>query len=123
MTPAGSNAHPARGASLIALLAGLWLFLTPWIYGSPGSSEAWNSWIVGALIFLSALIRRRLPAVTGLSWFNSILGLWMIASPWVYSYTGWPGLLINSLCVGFIVFCAAIAGANSERMSHWAKTS
>jgi hypothetical protein len=58
------------------------------------------------------------PAATGLSWLNSILGIWTFVSPWVYGYTGNTGRLINSLCVGFLVFCAALVGANNERMSH-----
>jgi hypothetical protein len=118
MTSVRSNAHPAGGASLIALLAGLWLIVSPWIYGAYGNSAAWNSWVIGALIFLLGLVRMNRPAATGLSWLNSILGIWTLASPWVYGYTGRPGPLINSLCMGLVVFCAAIVGANSERMSH-----
>lgn len=118
MTPATTVAHPARGASLIAVLAGLWLFVSPWVYGAYGTANAWNSWIVGALIFLFALMRRHRPAATGLSWLNSVLGIWTFVSPWVYGYTGHPGHLINSLFVGVAVFCASVVGANSERMSH-----
>jgi hypothetical protein len=118
MTPATTETHPATGASFLALLAGLWLFLSPWIYGSYENSSAWNSWIIGALIFLCALFRRRQPTATSMSWFNSILGIWTFLSPWIYGYTGSPGRLINSLFVGVVVFCSAIIAANSERMSH-----
>ena len=38
MTPATSDFHPAKGASLIALLAGLWFFISPWILGVSSSS-------------------------------------------------------------------------------------
>ncbi len=118
MTSARTDIHPAAGATLIAALAGLWFFLSPWIYGSSGNSNAWNSWIVGALIFLFGVVRINRPAATGLSWLNSILGIWTFVSPWVCGYGGHPGRLVNSLCVGFIVFCASITAANSERMSH-----
>ena len=118
MTHAGTVTYPARGASLIALLCGLWFFVSPWIYGAFANSNAWNSWIIGALIFLFALIRMNQPSATGLSWLNSILGIWTFVSPWVYDYTGNTGRFINSLFVGLIVFCAALVGANSERMSH-----
>ena len=115
MTPVNTDTHPAKGASFLALLAGLWLFLSPWIYGAYGNSSAWNSWIIGALIFLFSLIRLSQPAAVSLSWFNLILALWTIASPWVYGYSGSPGRLINSMFVGLIVFCAAIVGANSRK--------
>jgi SPW repeat len=76
-------------ASSIAFLAGLWLFVSPWIYGASGNGSAWNGWIVGAMISVFAVIRMKRPSETGLSWLNA---------------TGW---LISS-----------ITGANSERMSH-----
>ena len=117
MTPDRTDAHPARGASIIAILAGLWLFVSPWIYGAYGDASAWNSWIVGALIFVFAWIRMNHPAATGLSWLNSILGIWTFVSPWVFGYPA-AGRLVNSLFVGLIVFCAGLAGANSDRMSH-----
>jgi hypothetical protein len=122
MTPVMTNAHPARGASNIALLAGLWLFVSPWIYGAYGNSNAWNGWIVGALIFLFAWMRMKQPSKTNLSWLNSILGIWTFVSPWVFGYSRNPSRLINSLFVGLIVFCAALAGANSQRMSHASKS-
>jgi hypothetical protein len=118
MTHATAVAHPARGASITALFAGLWLFLSPWIYGAYGSSGGWNNWIVGALIFLLGLMRMNRPAATGLSWLNAALAVWTFVSPWVCRYSGNTGLMLSSLFVGLIVFCAALAGANSERMSH-----
>jgi hypothetical protein len=102
----------------------MWLFASPWIfagnYGAYGNSSAWNSWIVGALIVVFARMRMNQPAATRLSWFNSMLGIWIVISPWIYGYTGNgnTGRFVNSLVVGFIIFCAALAGANSERMSH-----
>lgn len=118
MTSDRTDFHPARGASLVNFLAGLWLLASPWIFGAYGNSSAWNSWIVGALIVVFARMRMNQPAATRLSWFNSLLGIWIIASPWVYGYTASTGFFIDSLIVGFVIFCAALAGANSERMSH-----
>ena len=118
MRPATTEPHPAKGASIIAMFAGLWLFISPWIYGTYGNANSWNSWLVGALIFLLSLIRAERPARTPLSWTNSVLAIWIFVSPWALGYTGRPGRMINSLIIGIIVFCAAIAGANSQRMSH-----
>ena len=118
MTADKTDDHQARSASLLAFLGGLWLFLSPWIYGASGNSNAWNSWIIGAVICFLALMRGSRPAAINLSWLNSILGLWTFLSPWIFAYTGSSGRMINSLCVGFLVFCSAIIGANSARMSH-----
>src|SRR5215472_6136327 len=118
MTPARTGIHPARGASFLAVLAGLWFFLSPWIWGVYWNHTAWNSWIAGALIFIFAVSRMIHPGATILSWFNVALGVWTFASPWIFGYVDGTGRFVNSLCVGFIVFCTAIVGANSERGSH-----
>jgi hypothetical protein len=109
-----------KAASTITLLAGAWLFVSPWIYGAYANATAWNSWIVGALIFLFGLIRVGRPAFSIFSWFNMVLGAWVFCSPWIYNYASTnTGRFINSLCVGVIVFVVAIVSARvrGSRMS------
>lgn len=108
-----------RAASLICLLAGIWLFVSPWVYGAYTSGNAWNSWIVGAAIFLLACARVSRPAYsTGISWVNLVLGIWVFFSPWIYGYIGVnAGRFINSLCVGVIVFVFALtSGITATRL-------
>ncbi|HVW10733.1 MAG TPA: SPW repeat protein [Bryobacteraceae bacterium] len=111
MTPARSDMRSAKPASVITLLAGVWLFVSPWVYGA-STQNAWNNWIVGALLFIFALIRLNSTNSAGMSWINTALGAWVFASPWIYGYTGNTGRFINSLCVGVIVFFASIISAN-----------
>jgi hypothetical protein len=107
-----------RAASAICLLAGIWFFVSPWVYGAAGSGNAFNSWIVGAAIFLIGCLRVFRPAYsTGFSWVNALLGAWVICSPWVYGYAVSMGRTINSLCVGVIVLvCALSAGIAATRL-------
>ncbi|MBV9497975.1 MAG: SPW repeat protein [Acidobacteriaceae bacterium] len=99
-----------RAASTICLLAGIWLFVSPWVYGAYTHGNAWNSWILGAAIFLLACVRVSRPAYsTGISWVNLVLGIWVFFSPWIYGYLGNTGRFINSLCVGVVVFAFSLA--------------
>lgn len=101
-----------KTASTIVLLAGIWFFVSPWVYGAYTNPNALNSWIVGAILFFLGCIRVARPAYsTALSWCNVVLGIWAFFSPWIYSYTGNTGRFINSLCVGVIVFAFSIASA------------
>jgi hypothetical protein len=110
------SAAGTRIASGICLLAGVWLFVSPWVYGAAASGNAWNNWIVGGLMVLIGIVRLARPAYSSaISWFNTILGIWTFFSPWIYGYSGDTGRLINSLCVGFIVFVFSIAAATSSR--------
>ena len=109
-----------KGASTIALLAGIWLFLSAWVYGVSGTANAWNNWIVGALIIILAAIRlESSPFMSWVSWINCALGVWTFASPWIYGYTGNTDRFANSLVVGVIVFVFAICSATAlPRMAH-----
>jgi SPW repeat len=114
MTPTNEvkDVQMVKGVSTIVLLAGIWFFVSPWIYHVQGMANAWNSWIVGALMVILAAIRIGNPLTTvALSWVNCVLGVWAFISPWVYRYTPDHGRLVNSLCVGAIVFIAAIVSA------------
>jgi len=101
-----------KAASTIALLAGIWFFVSPWVYGAYTNPNAWNSWIVGAVIAILAASRLANPSVAWMSWLNCLLGIWAFVSPWVYGYTDNTGRFINSLCVGVVVFIMAITSMN-----------
>ena len=106
----------AKVASTICLLAGIWLFVSPWVYGAFTQGSAWNSWIVGGLLILFAIARIARPALSiGLSWCNMILGIWVFLSAWIYGYSATnAGRFVNSLCVGVIVFIFAIISAKAS---------
>ena len=111
--PAGTTGEftAAKAASTICLLAGIWLFISPWIYAIYMKADAWNCWIVGGLMILFGIVRIARPAYsTILGWCNTILGIWILCSPWIYGYFAIrTGRFINSLCVGVIVFIFSIA--------------
>jgi len=121
MTPAQDKEMGARAASVIALLAGVWLILSPWVYQAHAGPGAWNSWIVGIVITILAAIRLSSSneGIVALSWINCLLGIWTFVSPWIYGYAGRTGEFVNSLCVGVIVFVAALQSAiNTPHMQH-----
>ncbi len=115
------NSHSVgaiKSASTLCLLCGIWLFVSPWVYGAPFAT-AFNSWVVGCAIVILALVKLGKPVYSSvMSWCNMVLGAWVFFSPWIYGYTGNEGRFINSLCVGVIVFFAALAsGSMSRRVS------
>lgn len=63
-------------------IAGLWLFLSPWVLGVTGdSASSWNGWIVGLLIIIGSVVALRAPHGLGSQWFVGIVGLWLVLSP------------------------------------------
>jgi SPW repeat len=118
-TPAihsSGSLNAARAASTICLLAGIWFFISPWVYRAYADLSSWNSWIVGGLMIVFSIVRLARPAYSTLfGWFNMVLGIWTFFSPWIYSYTTHTGRFINSLCVGVIVFAFSIASVLMSR--------
>ncbi len=113
-TPTTSHNGMVRVASTISLLAGLWLFVSPWMYHAYTIPNAWNSWLIGAFVALLAAIRLSWPTENAwLSWFNCLLGVWTFASPWIFGYTGNMERFINSLCVGVVLFVVALRSATA----------
>lgn len=47
----------APAAEWVNVVAGLWLFVAPWIvgYAATARAESWNQWVVGIIVFVLAL--------------------------------------------------------------------
>src|SRR5690625_603830 len=95
----------ARSASILNIIVGAWLFLSPWTVGfSTVRSATWNSLIVGFLIAVFAIIRTTAPMqAPGLSWLNFILGIWLVMSPFIVNFGGVDAAMWNSVIAGLIV--------------------
>jgi len=115
MTPKMYEISGSRKAlSIIALVSGLWLFFSPWVFDADSMGNAYNNWLVGGLIAILAGFELSSPSMMGLlSWITFLLGIWTFASPWMFTYTNDTGRFINNLCVGVIVFITALGNAVS----------
>jgi len=104
-----SSVRHVNWASALNVLAGLWLIASAWVFKfAPHSRGLWNTVIVGILIALIAIWRSAGgPRWAGLSWFNVVLGGWMIASPWIHSYVDHSRQAWNSGVVGLLVVVLA----------------
>lgn len=110
----------AKVASGLDLLAGLWLIISPFVlgYGDIGqatktiaSQATNNSIVVGFTIAAIAAIRLanayrfgeyELPTMW-LSWLSALLGLWLIAAPFILGFTGLTTAFWNTIILGIIV--------------------
>ena len=105
-----------KASGIVELLAGIWLYLSPWIYGVTYSGTAYNSWIMGVLIAIVAGFqlsdRDETAGLTALV--NCLLGIWTFASPWMLGYTDDTGRFVSSLCAGAIVFIVAVWSMTSH---------
>ena len=98
-----------KSASGINVLLGCWLIVSPWIFSYAGNQGGmWNSIVAGIIVLLVAANRIYSPrsGVT-LSWLNLLLGLWTIASPWIYGYYDNPAAMWDCVAVGIAIVAMA----------------
>jgi len=104
----------ARTASGINLVLGAWLVVSSWIFGyALDTAGAWDSVVVGALIFFIGLARVISISGPGLARVNLVLGLWTIAAPWMFAFAGGGPAMWNSVAVGIVVALLALWSANA----------
>ncbi len=98
--------------SWLVVLAGIWEVTAPFVLGYTATTAfLWDALIVGAaLVVLGAwaALSNQEGTDRALDWLNALVGLWLIAAPFVLGYTGIAAALWNDVIVGLIV--AVIAG-------------
>jgi hypothetical protein len=98
------------------LLLGLWLIISPLLLayaGGSGGVPALNSYAVGAALIVLSVLGLLRPA-PWLGWVVLLLGLWLVASPFVLDFWG-PGLARwNNILTGVLV---ALAGLSAARVA------
>lgn len=101
-SPEGNSVKVASGLNVVTAL---WLIAAPFLLAYAGITAAvWNDILIGITVLILAGIRVAKPERNaGLSWTNLVLGLWLIAAPFVLSYAGTAAALWNDVIVGVVV--------------------
>jgi SPW repeat len=99
-----------RWQDIVNLLVGLWIATSPWVL--PGYSDSlkvamWNALVVGGVILIIALADIDSPTLWE-EWTLAALGVWSIASPWVFGYSGNTLAMLNSVAAGIVVAVLAV---------------
>jgi hypothetical protein len=119
-----SNVGPATGdgvgsdtlkwVSGVVSLIGLWIAVSPFVYGA-GGAPLWNNLVVGGAIFLLAgygfyRMQQGYRPDVGSTSLTALLGLWAVAAPFLLAYLS-EGLVWSTVASGVAV--AVLAGYNA----------
>ncbi len=110
---------PARVVDGFALLAGLYLAISPWVLGFQSTSAlAVNNLIIGAAMVLLALgFASAFGRTHGMTWVAPLLGAWAIVAPWVIQggvHTT-TNVISNSIAGGVFLLAGLAAAAAGMR--------
>jgi hypothetical protein len=101
----------------LLLLAGIWLVVSrlAFNYVTTGSTPGGvvNGVVIGIILTAIALTRLVTPMSSPtLGAVSSVLGAWMIASPWVFAYSHWgagSGPVWSDVITGAVIFLSGLA--------------
>lgn len=98
-----------RWQDWVNLALGAWLFVSPWVLGfaSVYNNAALTAWTLGATVVLLAVIAIGMPQ----PWeegANALLGVGILASPWLFDFATQSRPMSNAVVVGVLVAAFAL---------------
>ena len=129
------RADPPSTAGILdglVLLAGLYLIIAPFVHNDGLTRLAVNNLIIGVTLALLAVgYARNFPGLSSIAWTIPIIGLWVIAAPWVIYHARvspmatsiYPQPMSTSTWIGNLVAGAVVvlAGAGTAGLG-WKAT-
>jgi hypothetical protein len=101
----------ASSLSWLVAVAGVWEVVSPFILGYSAITVAmWNAVIFGVILILLAgwaALSQNVGTDRTLDWINAILGLWLLASPFVLGYSATRIIVWNDAIVGIVILVLA----------------
>lgn len=99
----------------VKLVLAVCLFVSPWIMGFVVESvPAWNAWGAGVVLGVLAIATLAMFAEWE-EWASLIVGLWLIASPWLLGFSTSSNPMWTHVVLGVLVTALAIWAVWDER--------
>jgi hypothetical protein len=93
---------------IASVVLGVWLIASPWVLGIRGPLQAIGDFVaIGAVLGAFALTAVFIPE-SWEEWSDLVLGLWLIASPWILGFTDVPLAVENAMVCGGIITVLAV---------------
>ena len=97
-----------KGRDWANVVLALCVFFSPWVVGfAADTMPSWNAWIVGFM--LGALAVATISAFAEWEeWIDMVLGLWLVASPWLLGFTANANAMWTSVVLGLVVAAVSL---------------
>jgi hypothetical protein len=99
----------SRPGTALNVIAGIWLIISPGVLSfSTMRVPMWNTLLVGIAVLILAAIRLGTVGTVGLSWINCLVGIWLLISTFVLSFTLASTAMGNAVILGVLVALFAL---------------
>lgn len=100
-----------RGISIITIILGAWLVVSPYLLGYSTSQAVWNQTILGIVVAIFAIWQMANPIARWAGWINVVVGAWLIVSPFILGYEGGAAYW-NQIVAAIVVVVLSLSTAN-----------
>ena len=105
-----------RWQEWVSLVAGAWLFASPWILGFTGVAvAAWSAYILGAAVVVAASWALTAQQARNAEYIGALLGALVFIAPWALGYVGERVASLDAWIVGAVIVVVSLWAAMSER--------
>jgi SPW repeat len=102
-----SRSHPTSILDVYTLLLAVFLFVSPWLFAYANGVVRADLWVSSALIATISA-----AAILAFSewedWLNLLLGLWLVAAPWLLGFAHTRAMHLSVGVGGVIAYLAAL---------------
>jgi SPW repeat len=96
------------------LILGAILFFTPWMFQYPAGAE-WRVALVTGVVIAAISIAALAAFAVWEEWLNLVIGLWLIASPWILHFAGNTAMRVNVVIGALVAILAALELIDTTR--------
>jgi hypothetical protein len=96
-------------ARVVNLVLGVWLFISAFVW-SHESAQMTNTWILGVVAVIFAIVAMRVPAVR---YVNSVLAVWLFISAFVLPHLH-RGTVWNNALVALVMFFVSLQSPGTD---------
>ncbi|MGA7804043.1 SPW repeat protein [Bradyrhizobium sp.] len=96
------------------LILGAILFFTPWMFQYPAGTP-WRVALVTGVVIAAISIAALAAFAVWEEWLNLVIGLWLIASPWIVHFAGSTAMRVNVVIGVLVAILAAIELIDTTR--------
>ena len=89
-------------------LVGAWLVLSPWAMGFEAQMAPTASSVIVGLALIAASLGAMFVPRAWEEWSQAVLGLWMIASPWLLGFSAQMDVMRVAVVSGIVVLALAL---------------
>jgi hypothetical protein len=86
----------AKLCDVVNFSLGTILFFSPWLFSLPAGAPRQTASVIGLLIAVLSIAALAAYAVWE-EWFNLVVGLWLIATPWLFSFEDSKAITVEVL--------------------------